>query len=217
MLLAVSFAVGPSLSRLVASLTFVLAVHAYAVGDRVMLQGVAGGVKMDVLAVGVVSTTFRNAETGIPVVIGNDILATMPVANLTRAVISICVLRVKVPGSCTGVQLQALREWLVGYCKDHPAEWAQSPNVFVEGVGAGDDGTISIMLWMRFLRPPSQGLRFAAARTELWMALSDKFKAWDFHFARPTLPIASVSAQLSPSAVGLGDGAVGGEIEAPHR
>ena len=117
----------------------------------------------------------------------------------------------------TGVQLQALREWLVGYCKDHPAEWAQSPNVFVEGVGAGDDGTISIMLWMRFLRPPSQGLRFAAARTELWMALSDKFKAWDFHFARPTLPIASVSAQLSPSAVGLGDGAVGGEIEAPHR
>ena len=188
-LLAVSFAIGPSVSRLVASLTFVLAVQPFDVGDRVVMERVIDGSRLDVVAVGVMASEFRSVETGVMVTIGNDVLSTMPVQNLTRASSAMVRLPCKVPSTVTGAQIQALKAWLSEYCKEHATEWAQNPLVFVDSLQHGTDGTICLILRMRFLRSPAQSPRLATARTDLWVALSERFRDWGFHFARTPQPI----------------------------
>ncbi|CAE7917850.1 MSL10, partial [Symbiodinium sp. KB8] len=160
-LLAVSFAIGPSVSRLVASLTFVLGVRPFDVGERIVLQNVLNGGKLDVLAVGVMSCTFKFAETGAHVTIGNDVLSTMPVQNLSRAATTTVLLPCKVPSNITSAQLAALERWLQEHCRQYSVHWGPAPKVYVLGLSHGLDGTVDIMLYLQYQRPPAQSARLA--------------------------------------------------------
>ena len=189
-LLAVSFAIGPSVSRLVASLTFVLGVRPFDVGERIILQNVLNGGKLDVLAVGVMSCTFKFAETGAHVTIGNDVLSTMPVQNLSRTATTTVLLPCKVPSNITSAQLAALERWLQEHCRQYSVHWGPAPKVYVLGLSHGLDGTVDIMLYLQYQRPPAQSARLAVARSQMWMALSEKFSSWGFVFQRPVQPVA---------------------------
>lgn len=132
-----AFAIGPTLQRLMDSLTFSLAMQPFEVGDKVCISNVAANAVLTVTAVYFYTTEFVDSNNK-HIVVRNADMQTASITNLRRSGEALANIKIAVDQSVTMAQVNALRSGLNEYVRRKGIAWKPGAKVNFGSPGTSD-------------------------------------------------------------------------------
>ena len=193
--LSVSFAVGPSIQRLLDSLVLVLLLKPYDVGDQVMLSGVAGGAPHTVTSIDVLTTELEHNQSLRRTLVRNADVMSMAVTNLkSSSCAGLCSVFV-VDHSATLEQLEELKQRVTKFVATRPLEFRAGVSMTIDHTEAN-----KVMLTFRVLHRNSwqDADKVHASLSLLVLAITESFRELDLVYV--TEPHAHAVAHVAAAA-----------------
>ncbi len=190
--LGLSFAVGSSIDACVRAFQLVTIISPFAVGDRVILPGYNDNKIMDVSKVDLLVSEFRDADTGVPVIIPNSEILAGAIKNLSRSALvkAVIVFRFKVSSKMKQSDLDELRDFVLKYLKDRPMDWVAKQRIRLKP----DVDGIKVKVKLHHHRS-LRASQARDARGDVFVALNDKLREMGLMYSRPVQPVALIPSQ----------------------
>ena len=190
--LGLSFAVGSSIDACVRAFQLVTIISPFSVGDRVILPGYNDNKIMDVSKVDLLVSEFRDADTGVPVIIPNSEILTGSVKNLSRSALvkAVVVFRFRVSNKMTQAHLDALRSFVQQYLKERPMDWVLKQRIRMKP----DVNGVKVKVKLNHHRS-LRATQARNARGDVFVAINDKLRDMGMMYAEPVQPVALIPSR----------------------
>jgi len=197
--LSVSFAIGPSIQRLLDSLVLVLLLQPYDVGDHVSLSGLAGGAAHVVTSIDVLTTEFEHVQNLKRTLLRNADVMGMGICNLKNSTRAGLLPIFIVDHSITAEQLDELKRRVSEFVAQRPLEFW--PGV---AISADHSEANKITLTFRVLHRSSfqDGDKVGNSYSALVLAICEAFRDMELEFVNAAS--SHVVTQLPPPTPGGG-------------
>jgi len=190
--LGLSFAVGSSIDACVRAFQLVTIISPFEVGDRIILPGYNDNKIMDVSKVDLLVSEFRDADTGVPVIVPNSEILSGSVKNLSRSALvkAVIVFRFKVSSKMAQVHLDELRGFVQDYLKQRPMDWVLKQRIRLKP----DEGGTKVKVKLNHHRS-LRATQARDARGDVFVAINDKLRDMGLLYAQPVQPVALIPSK----------------------
>lgn len=204
-----AFAIGPTLQRLMDSLTFSLAMQPFEVGDKVCISNVAANAVLTVTAVYFYTTEFVDANNK-HIVVRNADMQTAAITNLRRSGEATASIKIAVDQTVTMAQVNALRSALAEYVRRKGIAWKPGPKVNFGSPGTSDMCELNVYVTHRSCW---QEGKLSTDQNQLLEWLLEQLQQLQIRYR---LPPQHLRISLAGADGSTADGAVGGsELSRP--
>lgn len=185
LLIATSFALGTSISRMVESSYFLLATKPFNVGDRIILEG--SPTIYIVSTIQLITTTVRTLDNKI-VFLPNHVLASSTIINLNRHPVSTIIIPLQVGFDTSLAQLEGLKPKISEFIKVNKKVWKPSSlEIFYDSIQ--EQNRLRFDIWVESYYKHQEGLRLYRAKNDLLLHILKCLKELGITYSLPTQPL----------------------------
>jgi small-conductance mechanosensitive channel len=147
LIVSISFAVGPIISRFISSLIFVIFMYPYEVGDKISIKNVNNGNTLLVKEINILKTQFIESISGRLIIVPNYELMNYAIENFKRSKSVNFSFTFSLPHTVTINQINKFQKMLKNYIINTPNEWKPFIDLYIPQIKYSNN-KIDINVWV---------------------------------------------------------------------